>query len=68
MPNWTRSNLGSLDRAMRVLLGFAALALVFTGPRTPWGFVGVLLLITATIGFCPIYAALGLSTRGRSTS
>lgn len=68
MLNRTRSNLGNVDRALRVLLGTAALALVFTGPRTAWGYIGVALLITAAIGFCPIYAALGFSTRRRITS
>lgn len=68
MSNRTRPNLGSVDRALRVVLGSAALALVFTGPRTPWGYGGAVLLITAAIGFCPIYAAFGLSTRARSMS
>jgi len=68
MSNQTRHNLSSFDRALRVILGSAAIALVFTGPRTPWGYVGVALLITAAVGFCPIYAALGISTRARSIS
>lgn len=68
MSHRTRPNLGNFDRVLRMVLGSAALALVFTGPRTAWGYVGVALLITAAIGFCPIYAALGLSTRARTIS
>jgi len=68
MSNRTRLNLGSFDRALRAILGSAALALVFSGPRTPWGYIGVALLITAAVGFCPVYAALGLSSRARSAS
>ena len=68
MSNWNRSNLGRADRATRALLGAVALTLVITGPRTPWGDLGVVLLATAAIGFCPIYAALGLSSRPRRVS
>lgn len=65
MSNWTHANTGSLDRALRALIGIAALALVFTGPRTAWGYLGFIPLVTAAVGFCPLYAMLGLSTLGR---
>lgn len=68
MSSWNHLNVGAVDRAVRGLLGVTALALVFTGPRTAWGFVGLLLLFTAALGFCPLYAMLGLTTRARRTS
>ena len=68
MSNWNRSNLGRADRAIRALLGAIALTLVVTGPRTLWGYLGMVLLATAAVGFCPIYAALGLSSRPRRVS
>lgn len=55
-------NVGSVDRGLRALLGLAVLALAFTGPRTPWGYIGLLPLLTAAVGFCPLYAVLGIST------
>ena len=65
MSNRTHANVGSLDRVLRALIGVAALALVFTGPRTAWGYLGFIPLVTAAVGFCPLYALLGLSTLGR---
>lgn len=57
-----KSNLGTIDRAIRIIAGAALLALVFVGPQTPWGYVGVVPLLTGLIGFCPAYCPLGLST------
>ena len=68
MSAWNHLNVGATDRALRAALGALALALVFTGPRSPWGYVGFALLITAAVGFCPLYAVLGLSTRARRVS
>lgn len=68
MSTYTRLNIGAADRALRAVLGLIALALVFTGPKTNWGYLGLIPLFTAAIGFCPIYAVLGLSTRSRSTT
>ena len=65
MSNWTQANIGSLDRALRALIGIAVLALAFTGPRTAWGYLGFIPLVTAAVGFGPLYAVLGLDTRGR---
>ena len=58
-----RSNIGTGDRVLRAVLGVAAIALVFSGPRTPWGYLGFIPLLTAAVGYCPLYALLGLSTR-----
>ena len=58
----SKRNVGIIDRALRVVLGLALLSLVFTGPRTPWGWIGLIPLATGLIGTCPLYTLLGLST------
>ncbi len=51
-----------VDRAFRILLGLALLALAFTGPKTPWGLVGLVPLATGLLGSCPLYTLFGIST------
>jgi hypothetical protein len=54
-------NVGSLDRAVRIVLGLALIALaLFNGQW--WGWIGVIPLATAFMGFCPAYKLVGLST------
>ncbi len=60
------TNEGAADRAVRVLLGIALLTLAFVGPKTHWGYVGLLPLATGFVGFCPLYSALRLTTAKRS--
>lgn len=55
-------NVGTLDRIARVLIGAALIAIVFVGPETPWGWIGVVPLATAFVGFCPAYRLIGLRT------
>ncbi len=55
-------NEGSIDRAVRVVLGLVLLALVFVGPKTMLGLIGIVPLATGLVGFCPLYKILGLST------
>lgn len=57
-------NEGAVDRILRVLVGVAVLSLVFIGPKTPWAWLGVVPLLTGLIGFCPLYAILGVNTCG----
>lgn len=57
-----KRNEGNLDRTLRVVLGLVLLSLVFIGPMTPWGWVGIVPLATGLIGSCPIYSILGLNT------
>ncbi|MEL7369185.1 MAG: DUF2892 domain-containing protein [Myxococcota bacterium] len=56
-------NENTVDRALRVILGAAAMATVFVGPQTPWGWLGAILVVTGLLGRCPIYRALGINTR-----
>lgn len=56
------TNEGTIDRLLRVILGLALLGLLFFGPRTAWGLVGLVPLATGAIGSCPIYTLLGLSS------
>jgi len=55
-------NIGTLDRILRIVVGLGLIAIVFVGPQTPWGWLGVIPLATAFIGFCPAYRLLGLRT------
>jgi hypothetical protein len=62
---WLAPNESTPDRALRVVLGLVLLALVFIGPRTAWGYLGIIPLATGLIGSCPFYSILGISTRPR---
>lgn len=55
-------NVGTIDRVARIALGLVLIALVFVGPQTPWGWIGVIPLATAVIGWCPAYRLLGIRT------
>lgn len=56
------TNEGSIDRILRVIVGLVLIALVFVGPQTPWGWIGIVPLLTGIVGFCPAYRLFGLST------
>ena len=62
----TMKNIGTLDRTLRITLGVALLALVFVGPKTLWGLVGLVPLITGLARVCPAYSIAGVSSCGRS--
>ena len=55
-------NEGNIYRALRIIAGLALLALVFVGPQTPWGWIGIVPLVTGLVGFCPLYRLLGINT------
>lgn len=57
-------NEGAVDRVIRVIAGLAILSLVFIGPKTPWAWFGLVPLLTGVVGFCPLYALVGLNTCG----
>lgn len=55
-------NEGTIDRALRIIAGLVLLSLVFIGPQTPWGWIGLVPLVTGLVGFCPVYRILGINT------
>ncbi len=55
-------NVGSVDKILRIVVGLALIAIVFVGPQTPWGWIGVVPLLTAVLGFCPLYKLIGVNT------
>ena len=57
-----KSNVGGLDRILRIVIGLALIALALTGTIGLWGWIGVVPLATAALGFCPLYRVLGLNT------
>lgn len=61
-------NVGTIDRTLRVLLGLALLSLTLFGPKTLWGLVGLVPLLTGLVGSCPLYSLLGLRTCPVQTS
>jgi len=62
-----RTNEGTIDRVVRVVVGLAVLSLLVIGPVPGWGLVGLIGLVplaTGVIGYCPIYTLLGIDTLG----
>ncbi len=57
-----KCNEGKLDRLLRIVVGVVLIALVFVGPQTPWGWVGLVPLLTGLFGYCPAYSLLGINT------
>jgi hypothetical protein len=57
-----KSNVGGIDRILRIVIGLALIALTLTGTIGVWGWIGVVPLLTAGLGTCPLYSVLGFST------
>lgn len=55
-------NVGGIDRVLRIIIGLVLIALVFVGPQTTWGWIGVVPLATGLIGWCPPYSIFGINT------
>lgn len=57
-----KTNVGGADRILRIIAGLVLIALVFVGPQTPWGWIGLIPLATGLLRTCPAYSLLGIST------
>jgi hypothetical protein len=57
-----KKNVGNTERLIRFVVGAILVALVFVGPQTPFGWIGLVLIFTAVVGWCPPYAILGINT------
>ncbi|MCU0262392.1 MAG: DUF2892 domain-containing protein [Candidatus Nanopelagicales bacterium] len=62
-----KTNEGTIDRIIRAVVGVAALLGAFALGSGTLGFVlllvvGAILLVTAAVGFCPLYRVFGINT------
>jgi hypothetical protein len=57
-----QTNVGTIDRILRAVIGLALIALTWAGTIGVWGWIGVVPLLTAALGFCPLYTMLGFSS------
>ena len=57
-----KSNVGGIDRAIRIVAGIVLITMTLTGVIGVWGWIGVVPLLTAALGSCPLYSVLGMST------
>ncbi len=57
-----KSNVGGIDRILRIVIGLVLFVLTLTGTIGVWGWIGVVPLLTAGLGICPLYSVLGFST------
>ena len=57
-----KQNVHNIERVIRIVAGLGLISLVFIGPQTPWGWVGLVPLATGATGWCPPYALFGIST------
>ena len=55
-------NVGGMDTFLRVVVGVGLLTLVFMGPKSLWGLLGLVPLATAALGRCPLYTIVGVNT------
>lgn len=58
-------NVGNFDRAIRIVLGLALVGLAVFGKVGPWGYLGIVALLTGMGAWCPLYSALRFTTTAR---
>lgn len=59
-----KTNVGTIDKVLRIVVGLALLSLFFVleGQARWWSLVGLVPLLTGVVGICPLYSLLGIST------
>ena len=57
-----KTNVGTIDRSLRVLVGLVLMGLAATGTVGWWGWLGAIPLLTGVFRTCPAYSLLGVNT------
>ncbi|MCB5161773.1 YgaP family membrane protein [Marinomonas algarum] len=57
-----KANVGGIDKALRIIVGAALIALALTNVIGVWGYIGVLPLLTGLFNFCGLYTLLGINS------
>ena len=62
-----KTNVGSWDRSLRIAAGVALIGFAVAGWIGPWGYIGIVPLLTGLLRTCPVYTLLGISTCPHAT-
>jgi len=62
-----QANVGSVDRIVRIAAGLALIALAVAGTIGPWGYIGVVPLLTGFMRVCPAYWLIGVNSCSAAT-
>lgn len=59
-----KQNIGKVDQWIRIVIGLALIALLLfgSGGARWWGLLGLIPLVTALLGYCPLYTLLKINT------
>ena len=57
-----KSNVGGIDKIVRIVAGLVLIALALMGIGAPWTYIGIVPLLTGLVGWCPAYTLLGVNT------
>ena len=57
-----KTNLGTIDRSLRIAVGLLLIILSLSGVIGLWGWVGLVPLATGLLKFCPLYRLLGINS------
>jgi len=57
-----KTNIGNIERILRIVVGLALVVLTVMGTLPVWGYIGIVPLATGLMGWCPPYAIFGIST------
>ncbi|WP_291992180.1 DUF2892 domain-containing protein [Candidatus Accumulibacter sp. ACC003] len=57
-----KTNVGGIDKILRIVVGIALITLAAIGVIGVWGWIGVVPLLTGLFGVCPAYSLLGANT------
>lgn len=63
-----KTNVGGIDRILRIVAGLVLIALTLMGVIGAWGWIGVVPLATGLLRTCPVYSLLGMNTCPTSTA
>ena len=55
-------NVGTPDRIVRIVAGLALIGLAGAGTIGPWGYLGIIPVLSGLVRVCPAYSLLGIST------
>jgi hypothetical protein len=68
-----KRNMSVVDRTIRVLIAAVVAVLYFTHVLSPMaglilGILAVIFVVTSVVGFCPLYAIFGISTKKKAAA